>query len=242
MGSFISRWRKKPSTQEILKEIQGDISGIMSFKRDTQASHKKLIGHLFAYFALLYVLAAIFTYFRYYHEPEWAGFQAQFLLWIPFLVAPVIFLLVKKVLTWWYHRKIARNETKLGELQKKKKKILDEVMETETYKVAKEILEKYAPEQLGHNNKSIIQQQQQQQLQKSPVKTPALAIQPRSTPMTTTTSTAVNSSVIRDNPDVRRRLNVANAVATPSRTPFNSSLVAAGKPSAFSPTKTPMSR
>lgn len=34
------------------------------------------------------------------------------------------------------------------ELRKEKKKILDEVMEKETFKVAKEILEKYAPHQL----------------------------------------------------------------------------------------------
>lgn len=37
---------------------------------------------------------------------------------------------------------------KLLELRSEKKKILDEVMEKETFKVAKEILEKYAPHQL----------------------------------------------------------------------------------------------
>ena len=58
------------------------------------------------------------------------------------------FLLIKRILTWWYHRKIRKNEVQLEDLKKKKAKILDEVMETETYKVAKEILEKYAPEQL----------------------------------------------------------------------------------------------
>ena len=56
--------------------------------------------------------------------------------------------MVRKALTWWYHRKIYKDEVKLKELRKQRKKILDEVMETETYKVAKEILEKYAPEQL----------------------------------------------------------------------------------------------
>ena len=56
--------------------------------------------------------------------------------------------MVRRLLTWWYHRKVRRDEAKLLELRKKKKKILDDVMETETYKVAKEILEKFAPEQL----------------------------------------------------------------------------------------------
>jgi len=37
---------------------------------------------------------------------------------------------------------------KLTELKSVKKKLLDEVMEKETFKVAKEILEKYAPHQL----------------------------------------------------------------------------------------------
>lgn len=36
----------------------------------------------------------------------------------------------------------------LSDLRAEKKKILDDVMEKETYKVAKEILEKFAPDQL----------------------------------------------------------------------------------------------
>ena len=51
-------------------------------------------------------------------------------------------------------RDFLKNEGQLEDLKKKKSKILDEVMETETYKVAKEILEKYAPEQL--RNQSVV--------------------------------------------------------------------------------------
>lgn len=36
----------------------------------------------------------------------------------------------------------------MSDLRAEKKKILDDVMEKETYKVAKEILEKFAPDQL----------------------------------------------------------------------------------------------
>jgi len=49
---------------------------------------------------------------------------------------------------WYYNRKIVSYKKKLLELRSEKKKILDEVMEKETFKVAKEILEKYAPHQL----------------------------------------------------------------------------------------------
>ena len=51
---------------------------------------------------------------------------------------------LKRFLTWWYHRKIRKNEVQLENLKKQKAKILDEVMETETYKVAKEILDEFA--------------------------------------------------------------------------------------------------
>ncbi len=47
-------------------------------------------------------------------------------------------------MTWWYHRKIRRNEIALEKLKKQKAKLLDEVMENETYKVAKELLDEFA--------------------------------------------------------------------------------------------------
>lgn len=52
------------------------------------------------------------------------------------------------MVTWYYKRKISENEEKLSTMQFEKKKILDEVTETETYKKAKEILLKFAPDQL----------------------------------------------------------------------------------------------
>ena len=63
--------------------------------------------------------------------------------------------LFKRILTWWYHRKVHKNDEKLQKLKEKRTKILNEVMETETYKVAKEILEKYAPEQLIRSSSGV---------------------------------------------------------------------------------------
>lgn len=58
----------------------------------------------------------------------------------------------RKVLTWYYHRKLRKNETSLTKLRNEKKEILEKVMDTETYKVAKKILEKFAPEQVRKSN------------------------------------------------------------------------------------------
>lgn len=52
------------------------------------------------------------------------------------------------MVTWYYKRKISENQEKLSVMQFEKMKILDEVTETETYKKAKEILMKFAPDQL----------------------------------------------------------------------------------------------
>ena len=62
--------------------------------------------------------------------------------------SPYLFV-IGRFLTWWYHRKIIKNEKKLELLKQRKLKILDEVMEKETYKVAKEILDKFGDKSQG---------------------------------------------------------------------------------------------
>lgn len=64
--------------------------------------------------------------------------------------------LLKRLLSWYYRRKITKNELKLKSLRERKEKILEQVMETETYKVAKEILETYAPDQLRKSQVRIV--------------------------------------------------------------------------------------
>ena len=51
--------------------------------------------------------------------------------------------LFHKGIRWYFTRQMTSNSEKSVELRKKKKKILEEVMDTETYKVAKEILDKF---------------------------------------------------------------------------------------------------
>jgi len=127
-----------------LTKLRDDLLDIEEFKQSTQAWHKKLIGYLLAYFSVIYLIAALIAYFKYFSHPAWRDFTSQLQLYTPFIVAPFIFIFLKRFLTWWYHRKIRRNEIAMEKLKKQKAKILDDVMETETYKVAKELLDEFA--------------------------------------------------------------------------------------------------
>jgi len=126
---------------EVLTKLESDIRSIVEFKASTAQTQKKVVGHLVTYSIVIYLLVAIFAYFKLF--PAARTTKDQLLLLLPFLVAPLLIWGLRRLLTWWYHRKIIKNEKKLELLKKEKVKILDEVMEKETYKVAKEILDKF---------------------------------------------------------------------------------------------------
>lgn len=44
-------------------------------------------------------------------------------------------ILLKRLFAWYYQQKLNRNSTKLSVLRAEKKKIIEKVMDTETYKV-----------------------------------------------------------------------------------------------------------
>ena len=80
--------QKKKTTSEVLEAMEKEIAEINSYKRDTQAFHKKLIGYMVGYFALLYFLAALVIYFKYLNHPDWQDIASQVKLFIPLLIAP----------------------------------------------------------------------------------------------------------------------------------------------------------
>ncbi|XP_066956687.1 endoplasmic reticulum junction formation protein lunapark-A-like [Macrobrachium rosenbergii] len=136
--------KKKQSTKEVLEQIQKDVLEIEEYHIHTQQRQKRLVGSLVLYSIVFYLVAAVVFYF-YYFPPT---LQEQLLYATPFIVFPLVVYIFKRLLTWYYRRKISKNEQKLKSLRERKAKILEQVMETETYKVAKEILETYAPDQL----------------------------------------------------------------------------------------------
>ncbi|GAB1598196.1 endoplasmic reticulum junction formation protein lunapark-A-like isoform X2 [Argonauta hians] len=141
MGLIFSRSKKQKTTVEILEELDKNITKLQQFKRQNQEYQKKLIASLLLYSFFICLFAAI-VIFLYYLPTTWKGWCFVF---FPLILFIVLIWLVKKVLQWYYVKQISSNEQDLQELRSKKKAILEEVLENETYKVAKEIFEKFDP-------------------------------------------------------------------------------------------------
>jgi len=141
MGSILARFKKKKNTKEILESLENNILYIENMTSNTSPiNYYKIIFHS----ALLYGLISILYYF---------GILSHNIFENKYITAalaayPIVALYYYKIDVWYNNRKLTTYKNKLTELRSEKKKILDEVMEKETFKVAKEILEKYDPRQL----------------------------------------------------------------------------------------------
>ncbi|CAE1302830.1 LNPK [Acanthosepion pharaonis] len=143
MGLIISKFRKQKTTIEILEEIEKSIAIHQRFRRQNQEYQKNFIGSLILYSVIIYVVAAV-LFFIFYFPQSWKDWLFAS---IPLLLFPILIWLVKKVVHWYLVKRISSNEVALQELQDKKKDILEDVMENETYKKAKEILKRFDPSQ-----------------------------------------------------------------------------------------------
>uniref|UniRef100_A0A1E1X4S6 Endoplasmic reticulum junction formation protein lunapark n=1 Tax=Amblyomma aureolatum TaxID=187763 RepID=A0A1E1X4S6_9ACAR len=144
MGVLWSRFKHKPGTKELLDDIEKRVKNINEYKLNTERQQKRLVGALIFYSCLFYILCMVITYVWYFPRT----LQGQVLCAVPLLLFPAVIVLLKKLLQWYFRRKIERKNEELTDLIKQKRSVLDNVMETETYKIAKEILEKYDPETL----------------------------------------------------------------------------------------------
>lgn len=141
MGLIISRFRKKETTIEILEGIDKEISRLQKNRKDNQDRQKRIATSLLIYSFILYVLSALIFFFLYFPD-TWS---LRLLYSLPLLAFPFLIWGVKKLLHWYFVKRIHANDLALRDLRERKKQILEDVMETETYKKAKEILEKFDP-------------------------------------------------------------------------------------------------
>ncbi|XP_072435271.1 endoplasmic reticulum junction formation protein lunapark-like isoform X2 [Chiloscyllium punctatum] len=142
MGAMLSCWRAKPSTIEVLEKIDKEINALEEFREKNQRLQKIWIGRLVLYSSTLYIITFIIVYMWCFPE-EW---DARLTLALPGFLFPLLVWLIRKILIWLFCKRTERNSEALEGLKVQKKKILEEVMEKETYKNAKLILERFDPE------------------------------------------------------------------------------------------------
>uniref|UniRef100_W5MK00 Endoplasmic reticulum junction formation protein lunapark n=1 Tax=Lepisosteus oculatus TaxID=7918 RepID=W5MK00_LEPOC len=147
MGAVVSKWRAKPTTVEVLEGIDKEIQNLEEFREKNQRLLKLWVGRLHLYSFLLCLLTCIVVYLWYLPE-EWIG---RLIMALPFFAFLVLVWFMRKLLIWLFSKRTERNNEKLEELKCQKKKILEEVMEKETYKTAKLILERFDPDSKKKN-------------------------------------------------------------------------------------------
>uniref|UniRef100_A0A665TIV2 Endoplasmic reticulum junction formation protein lunapark n=1 Tax=Echeneis naucrates TaxID=173247 RepID=A0A665TIV2_ECHNA len=134
--------KAKPTTVEQLENLDKDIKHLEEFRAKNQRLQKLWVGRLLLYSSVLYLLTCLIVYWLYLPE-QW--FQ-RIAMALPFFIYPVLVWFIRKLLIFIFSKRTERNNEKLEDLKAAKKKILEEVMETETYKNAKLILERFDPE------------------------------------------------------------------------------------------------
>ncbi|XP_050077752.1 endoplasmic reticulum junction formation protein lunapark-B [Anopheles maculipalpis] len=139
MGVIISRFRKEKSTYQKLEELEEKIKSLEAYTISTQERRKRFVGRFLVTSIVLYIVGSLIFYFIFF-PPTW---NERIVYSVPLLICPILIFVLKRVLAWHYERKLRLNANKLKDLRTDKKKILENVMEKETYKVAVEILDKF---------------------------------------------------------------------------------------------------
>lgn len=139
MGAIISRFRKEKTTYELLENLEEKIKDIETFTITTQERQKRFVANFLVISIVLYVLSSLVFYFVFF-PPTW---NERIIHSLPLLICPMIITLIKKSLAWFFERRVISNTEELKQLRAEKKKILEKVMDKETYKVAVDILNKF---------------------------------------------------------------------------------------------------
>ncbi|NWU72083.1 LNP protein, partial [Pterocles burchelli] len=132
----------KPSTVEVLEKIDKEIQTLEEFREKNQRLQKLWVGGLLLYSSLLYLITCLIVYLWCLPD-EWT---ARLIMTLPLFAFPLIIWFIRTLLIFFFSKRTERNNDALEDLKSQKKKILEEVMEKETYKTAKLILERFDPE------------------------------------------------------------------------------------------------
>lgn len=146
MGLIISKFREKETSVERLEKINKEIKSIQDFQRNTVERRKRIVWCFRMFSIVVFVASILILYFNF----NLLDTQNKIIFIVVLLLAPVFIYLLKRLLTRYYNNLISKQKVNLVILQNEKKEILEQIMSTETYNIARSILEKYAPEEVNN--------------------------------------------------------------------------------------------
>lgn len=135
------KFRKKQTTQEKLQHIDEELERLEISARRNQQREKSAVLYLIIVSILIYS-SSIFIFYLWYLPVQWSQ---RILYSVPFLLFPCFIFFLKRILHKIFINQSIKHDNLAKELKKDKKEMLENVMDTETYKVAKELLKKYDP-------------------------------------------------------------------------------------------------
>lgn len=174
MGLIFSRFYDKPSTRDTLEKIEQELQNIEERRWD-KIKREQFIVQILSFIPITVLIANVCILIY----PSDSTWRDKLLLSVPIAILNLILWVCKKIIQWYSKWSLDNEETRLRKLQKEKKRILEMVCETESYRVATELLEKYDPKQLRRREKAVESRPAQNlnasltRISASPIKSPS---------------------------------------------------------------------
>lgn len=143
MGLIFSRFYDKPSTRDTLERIEQEIQNIEERRWD-KIKREQFVVQILSFIPITILIATVCILIY----PSDSSWRDKLLLCVPIVILNLILWVCRKAVVWYSRWSLDNEEARMRKLQKEKKRILEMVCETESYRVAAELLEKYDPKQL----------------------------------------------------------------------------------------------
>jgi len=127
---------------KIVKEVENSINAVRKNRYQSQQRQKRLVASVTLWTILLYTICAA-SFLAFYFPPSW---KMRVLYALPLCFGPILAYILRRMVMMYFSTRLKSSDEVLRSLVEKKKTLLETVREKESYKKAKEILEKYDPE------------------------------------------------------------------------------------------------
>ncbi|XP_017029226.1 endoplasmic reticulum junction formation protein lunapark-A-like [Drosophila kikkawai] len=139
MGFVLSKFLKKNTTHAVLEELQKRIQALEKYMIDTEERKRRFVTNFVGFTVGAYIVGFGLIYYFYCPSTVLEGIVYL----VPLLLIPVVIILLRCLLTWYFQLKLNENGEKLAKLKEDKRILLDQVKSKEIYRVALNILERF---------------------------------------------------------------------------------------------------